>query len=78
MIDEYLPQLHSRGTQIKKDLEAFYRVINELEIVAATELKQRQLELLERIKVSVILLNFLFLNNLFYVNRKILKILTLY
>ena len=53
MVDEYLPQLHTRATQIRKDLEAFHRVIEELQVTGNYELKQRQLELLERISVSV-------------------------
>jgi hypothetical protein len=53
IIDEYLPQLHSRGSYIKKDLEAFDRVIREIEVSGNSELKQRRLELLERISVSL-------------------------
>lgn len=52
MSDEYLPQLHSRGCQVRKDLEAFSRVIKELEIdPRESEIKSRQVELLNRIQV---------------------------
>lgn len=52
MVDEYLPQLHSRGLQARKDLEAFYRVIDELDVTNThPEVRERQKELLERIKV---------------------------
>ena len=60
IIDEYLPQLHSRGSYIKKDLEAFDRVIREIEVSGNSELKQRRLELLERISVSFVIFEWIF------------------
>lgn len=53
MTNEYLPQLHQRVCGYKVDLEAFLRVISELNVPGdLPDVKRKQLESMAVIKVN--------------------------
>ena len=53
MIAEYVPQMHQRACGMKRDLEIFLRIVNELEVDEAElpDIKRHQRQTISNIRV---------------------------
>ncbi len=71
MTNEFLPQLHQRVCGYKVDLEAFLRVVSELNVPGELpDVKKKQLEIMAIIKVKFLVLCSYIIQatNYFYIN----------